>query len=63
MIIRMFVSALYAALRVMLALVVARGRSRSAKNVELAVLRRQVTPAVGAGGSAGARGTGSVASG
>jgi putative transposase len=41
-IIRVFLSALYAALRVMLALVVARGRSRSAKDVELVVLRHEV---------------------
>jgi hypothetical protein len=42
MIIRVFLSALYAALRVVLALVVARGRSRSARDVELVVLRHEV---------------------
>jgi putative transposase len=42
MIIWVFLSALYAALRVMLALVVARGRSQSAKDVELVVLRHEV---------------------
>jgi putative transposase len=42
MIIRVFLSAPYAALRVMLALVVARGRSQSAKDVELVVLRHEV---------------------
>jgi putative transposase len=35
-------SALYAGLRVMLALVVARGRSQSARDVELVVLRHEV---------------------
>jgi putative transposase len=42
MIIRVYLSALYAAVRVMLALVVARGRSQSAKDVELVVLRHEV---------------------
>jgi putative transposase len=42
MIIRVFLSALCAALRVMLALVVARGGSRSARDVELVVLRDEV---------------------
>jgi putative transposase len=42
MIIRVFLSALYAALRVILAPVVARGRSASAKDVELVVLRHEV---------------------
>jgi hypothetical protein len=41
-IIRVFLSALYAALRVMLALVVARGGSRSARDVERVVLRDEV---------------------
>jgi hypothetical protein len=39
---RVFLSALYAALRVMLALVVAPGRGRSAKDVEVVVLRHEV---------------------
>src|SRR6266567_2870572 len=42
MIIRVFLSALYAALRVVLALVVARARLESAKDVELMVLRHEV---------------------
>jgi hypothetical protein len=42
MIIRGFLSALCAALRVMLALVVARGGSRSARDVELVVWRDEV---------------------
>jgi putative transposase len=39
---RVFLSALYAALRVMLALVVAPGRGRSAKDDEVVVLRHEV---------------------
>lgn len=42
MIIRMFLSALYAAFRVVLALVVTRVRGEAAKDVELLVLRHEV---------------------
>jgi putative transposase len=43
MIIRVLFSALYAAFRVLLAVVVARGRGEAAKDVELLVLRHEVT--------------------
>ena len=42
MIIRVLFSALYAALRVLLALIVTRGRGEAAKDVELLVLRHEV---------------------
>jgi hypothetical protein len=42
MIFRVFFSAVYAALRVLLALVVARGRGVAGKEVELLVLRHEV---------------------
>ena len=47
MIIRVLFGALYAAFRVLLALVVTRGRGESAKDVELLVLRMRFRCCVG----------------